>query len=78
MRDFHILETPAYPNGERDPERMGRVERSAAYGAKTVTLEVTEYAEVKARSPIAARKREASCASPLGRCFMSPWRSQSQ
>jgi catalase len=52
MQNFHFLETPAYPNGERDPERMGRVERSAAYGAKTVTLDVTEYAEVKARSPI--------------------------
>ena len=31
---------------------MGRVERPAAYGGKTVTLDVTEYAEVKARSPV--------------------------
>ena len=67
MQEFRLLERPARQNSERNPERTAHVKGSSAYRAKTVTIDLADYAEVKEPSKIDAKTESflRSAAGPL-------------
>ena len=48
IQDFHLLEKLAHQNRERIPERTVHAKGSAAYGALTVTHDITKYTKARA------------------------------
>src|ERR1700738_2750215 len=58
MEDFHLLEKLAHQNRERIPERTVHAKGSAAYGALTITNDISRYTRAAALSK-AGKKTEA-------------------
>jgi catalase len=51
MQDFYLLEKLAHQNRERIPERTVHAKGSAAYGALTITNDISRYTKAKALQP---------------------------
>ena len=52
LQDYQLIEKLAHQNRERIPERVVHAKGSAAYGALTITNDITRYSKAKVFSEI--------------------------
>ena len=51
LQDYQLIEKLAHQNRERIPERVVHAKGSAAYGALTITHDISRYTKAKALQP---------------------------
>src|SRR6202158_1672311 len=66
LQDYQLIEKLAHQNRERIPERVVHAKGSAAYGALTITQDISRYTKAKALQPGAKSEVLLRCSTVAG------------